>query len=328
MPTRRRIVQGIGAAALTSGAHPLLAAVPAGGYPNRPVRMIVPLAPGGGSDAIGRLVSAQLTERFGQQFVVDNRPAASGIVGTDLVAKAVPDGYTLLTVFSTHAMSAELFSKLPYDPINDFAPITLATQSPLVLLVNPSLPITNLREFIAYARANPGKMNYGSSGPGSAPHLMTEQLNAMAGIQTTHIAYKGVAPLTTALIQNEIQFALANIFTTMPHAKAGRVRLIATGGLKRSLIAPEVPTIAEAGLPGYDSVVWYGFFAPAKTPRPIVDLLHKEIVAAIRKPDVTKIIVDGGNEPVGNTPQEFTALIRAEAKKWGALGRKLGVTLD
>ena len=328
MVTRRRLVQALGSSVLVPAAGGAFAAAPAPGYPVRPVRMIVPLAPGGGSDAIGRLVSANLTERFGQQFIVDNRPAASGIVGTDLVAKAPPDGYTLLTVFSTHAMSAELFAKLPYDPINDFAPITLATQSPLVLLVNPNLPVNNLKEFIAYAKANPGKMNYGSSGPGSAPHLMTEQLNAMAGIQTTHIAYKGVAPLTTALIQGELQFALANIFTTLPHVKAGRMKLLATGGVKRSPIAPDVPTIAEAGLPGYDSVVWYGFFAPAKTPRPIVELLHKEIVAVLRKPDVAKIIIDGGNEPVGNTPAEFTALVRAEAKKWGALGRKLGVTLD
>jgi tripartite-type tricarboxylate transporter receptor subunit TctC len=150
----------------------------------------------------------------------------------------------------------------------------------------------------------------------------------MAGIQTTHIAYKGVAPLTTALIQGELQFALANIFTTMPHVKAGRMKLLATGGVKRSPIAPDVPTIAEAGVPGYDSVVWYGFFAPAKTPRPVVETLHKEIVAVLRKPDVAKIIVDGGNEPVGSTPAEFAALLRAEAKKWGALGRKLGVTLD
>jgi tripartite-type tricarboxylate transporter receptor subunit TctC len=197
-----------------------------------------------------------------------------------------------------------------------------------VLLVNPNLPVNNLKEFIAYAKANPGKMNYGSSGPGSAPHLMTEQFNAMAGIQTTHIAYKGVAPLTTALIQGELQFALGNIFTTLPHVKAGRLKLLATGGVKRSPIAPDVPTIAEAGLPGYDSVVWYGFFAPAKTPRPIVETLHKEIVAVLRKPDVAKIIVDGGNEPVGNTPAEFAALIRAEAKKWGALGRKLGISFD
>jgi tripartite-type tricarboxylate transporter receptor subunit TctC len=328
MYTRRRLVQALGSSVLVPAAGSALAAAPAANYPVRPVRMIVPLAPGGGSDAIARLVSANLTERLGQQFIVDNRPAASGIVGTDLVAKAPPDGYTLLTVFSTHAMSAELFAKLPYHPINDFAPITLATESPLVLLTTPSLPVNNFKEFVAYAKANPGKLNYGSSGPGSAPHLMTEQLNAMAGIQTTHIAYKGVAPLTTALIQGELQFALANIFTTLPHVKAGRMKLLATGGTRRSPIAPDVPTIAESGLPGYDSVVWYGFFAPAKTPRPIVETLHREIVAVLRRPEVSKIIIDGGNEPVGNTPAEFAALIRAEAKKWGALGRKLGISLD
>ena len=335
MNTRRRLVRAAGSAALTATA-PLaalssLAAGPAraqGAYPARPVRVIVPLAPGGGSDAVGRLFSAHLTERFGQMFVVDNRPAASGVVGTDLVAKAAPDGHTILTVFSTHAMSAELFAKLPYDPINDFAPITLAVQSPLVLLTHPSVPANSLREFIAYARANPGKLNYGSSGPGSAPHLMTERFAAMADIRTTHVAYKGVAPIMTALMQNEIQFALANIFTTMPHVKAGRLRLLATGGTKRALSAPEVPTIAEAGLPGFDSVVWYGFLAPAKTPRPIIQTLHREMVAILRKPDVERGMIEQGNEPVGNTPEAFAALIREEAKRWGALGRKLGVTLD
>jgi tripartite-type tricarboxylate transporter receptor subunit TctC len=297
-------------------------------YPNRPVKMMVPLAPGGGSDAIARLLSANLTEKYGQAFVVENRPAASGIVGTDAVAKAAPDGYTLLTVFSTHAMSAELFKKLPYDPVKDFAPVSLTIQSPLVLLVNPSLPINNFKEFVAYAKANPGKLNYGSSGQGSAPHLMTEQMNAMAGIKTTHVPYKGVAPITLALVQNEIQFALANIFTTLPMVKAGRLRMIATGGLKRSLLAPDVPTIAESGLTGYDSVVWYGVLAPAKTPPAIIEELSKEIATILRKPEIVKTITDGGNEPVGSTPQYLAQVMADEAKKWGAIGRKLGVELE
>jgi tripartite-type tricarboxylate transporter receptor subunit TctC len=297
-------------------------------YPMRPVRMIVPLAPGGGSDAIARLISQHLTERYGQSFVVENRPGASGILGTDLVAKAPADGYTLLTVFSTHAMSAELFKKLPYDPVKDFVPVSLAVQSPLVLLVNPTLPIHSFKDFVDYAKANPGKLNYGSSGQGSAPQLMTEQLNAMAGIKTTHVPYKGVAPITLALLQNEIQFALANIFTTLPMVKSGKLRMIATGGLKRSLLAPDVPTIAESGLSGYDAVVWYGFLAPAKTPPDVVDELSRAIAATLRKPDVVKTIVEGGNEPVGSTPQEFARIMSEEAKKWGTLGRKLGIELD
>ena len=210
---RRPFVKSVGAVMLSSLA-PIQFAKASPTYPVRPVRMIVPLAPGGGSDAIARLLSVHLTEKFGQSFIVENRPAASGIVGTDAVAKAQPDGYTLLTVFSTHAMSAELFKKLPYDPIKDFIPVSLTIQSPLVLLINPSLPVNNFKEFVAYAKANPNKLNYGSSGQGSAPHLMTEQMNAMAGIKTTHVPYKGVAPITLALVQNEIQFALANIFNS------------------------------------------------------------------------------------------------------------------
>jgi tripartite-type tricarboxylate transporter receptor subunit TctC len=225
-------------------------------------------------------------------------------------------------------MSAELFKKLPYDPIKDFIPVSLTIQSPLVLLINPSLPVNNFKEFVAYAKANPNKLNYGSSGQGSAPHLMTEQMNAMAGIKTTHVPYKGVAPITLALVQNEIQFALANIFTTLPMVKAGRLKMIATGGVKRSLLAPDVPTIAESGLTGYDSVVWYGVLAPAKTPPEIVDELSREIAIILKKPEIVKTITDGGNEPVGTTPQQFAAIMSEDVKKWGILGRKLGIELE
>ena len=324
----RPFVKYLGVTAIGASVSPFQFSFASPTYPTRPVKIIVPLAPGGGSDAIGRLLAANLSEKFGQSFIVENRPAASGIVGTDAVAKAQPDGYTLLTVFSTHAMSAELFKKLPYDPIKDFVPVSLAVQSPLVLLINPSLPINNFKEFVAYAKANPNKLNYGSSGQGSAPHLMTEQLNVMAGIKTTHVPYKGVAPITLALVQNEIQFALANIFTTQPMVKAGRIKMIATGGTKRSLLAPDVPTIAESGLKGYDSVVWYGILAPAKTPPEIVEELSNEIAAILRKPEIIKIITEGGNEPVGSTPQQMAAVMNEDAKKWGDLGRKLGVELE
>jgi len=325
---RRPFVKYLGVTAIGASVSPFQFSFASPTYPTRPVKIIVPLAPGGGSDAIGRLLAANLSEKFGQSFIVENRPAASGIVGTDAVAKAQPAGYTLLTVFSTHAMSAELFKKLPYDPIKDFVPVSLAVQSPLVLLINPSLPINNFKEFVAYAKANPNKLNYGSSGQGSAPHLMTEQLNVMAGIKTTHVPYKGVAPITLALVQNEIQFALANIFTTQPMVKAGRIKMIATGGTKRSLLAPDVPTIAESGLKGYDSVVWYGILAPAKTPPEIVEELSNEIAAILRKPEIVKIITEGGNEPVGSTPQQMAAVMNEDAKKWGDLGRKLGVELE
>ncbi|HSQ05501.1 MAG TPA: tripartite tricarboxylate transporter substrate binding protein, partial [Burkholderiales bacterium] len=242
-------------------------------YPTRPIRVIVPLAPGGGSDVTARYVGVRLSDRLGQPVVVDNRPAASGIVGTDLVAKAAPDGYTLLLVFSTHAQSAQLFSKLPYDPIKDFAPITEVISTSLVMLLHPSVPAKTVKEFIAYAKANPGKLNYGSSGPGSSPHLMTELFKSMAGIDMTHVPYKGVAPLITAQIGNEIQLSFSNPFSTMAHWKAGRLRVIATTGLKRSEALPDMPTVSESGVPGYEAVIWYGYMAPARTPRAIIDKL-------------------------------------------------------
>lgn len=208
--------------------------------------------------------------------------------------------------------------------MKDFVPVSLAVQSPLVLLVNPTLPIHSFKDFVDYAKANPGKLNYGSSGQGSAPQLMTEQLNAMAGIKTTHVPYKGVAPITLALLQNEIQFALANIFTTLPMVKSGKLRMIATGGLKRSLLAPDVPTIAESGLSGYDAVVWYGFLAPAKTPPDVVDELSRAIAATLRKPDVVKTIVEGGQRACGEHPARVCPNHERGGQKVGDLGQKAG----
>ena len=297
-------------------------------YPNRPIRVIVPLAPGGGSDYTARFIGVRLADRLKEAIVVDNRPAASGIVGTDLVAKAVPDGYTILLAYSTHAQSAQLFSKLPYDPIKDFAPVTEVIATPLTMLLNPAVPAKTVQEFIAYAKANPGRLNYGSSGPGSSPHLATELFASMTGIKMTHVPYKGVALYVTAQIGNEIQFSFSNLFTTMPHWKSGRLRLIATGGVKRSEAFPDLPTIAESGVPGFDAMTWYGYMAPAKTPRAIVDRLQKEIAAIVHTPEVRDTFVSQANDPVVNTPDEFAKVIRNDADKWGALGKKLGVKLD
>jgi tripartite-type tricarboxylate transporter receptor subunit TctC len=297
-------------------------------YPDRPIRVIVPLAPGGGSDYTARYIGLRLADRIGQPVVVDNRPAASGIVGTELVARAVPDGYTLLLAYSTHAQSAQLFTTLPYDPIRDFAPVTEVIATPLTLLLHPSVPAATVKELVNYAKANPGKLNYGSSGPGSSPHLAAELFNSMAGIKTTHIPYKGVSQYITAQIGNEIQFSFSNMFTTMPHWKAGRLKLIATGGPKRMEAMPDLPTIDEAGVAGFEALTWYGFMAPAKTPRPIVDKLQKEIAAIVNTPDVRQTFVAQGNEPLANTPDQFAKVIKADADKWGAIGKRLGVKLD
>jgi len=303
-------------------------AAAAADYPNRPIRVIVPFSPGGGSDVVARLVGPRLSERLGQPVVIDNRPAASGVVGTELAAKAVPDGYTLLMITTTHAVNAQLAARLPYDLIKDFAPITMVIASPFGMMLQPSVPATTVKEFIAYAKANPGKLNYGSSGPGSSPHLATELFMSMAGVQMTHVPYKGVAQYVTAQLAGEIQFSFGNMFSTMGHWKAGRLRLIAHGGTKRLEAFPDLPTIAESGVPGYEASIWYGYVAPARTPRPVIDRLQREIAGVVNAPDVRQTLVAQGNEPVADTSAAFAKIIKAEADKWGATGKRLGVKLD
>jgi tripartite-type tricarboxylate transporter receptor subunit TctC len=306
----------------------LAAAATAADYPVRPVRIVVPYAPGGGTDVVARILAARLSERLGQGFVIDNRPAGSGIVGADLVAKAQPDGYTLLFAFSSLASSAKLMTKLPYDPVSDFAPVTLATVSPLVLFVHPSVPARDVAEFVAYAKANPGKLNYGSSGQGSSPHLATELFMSLTGIRMTHIPYKGIAPAIIAQLGNEVQFSLTPIAVGMPHARAGRLRAIASAGLQRSAAIPEVPTVHESGLPGFEVIGWWGMLAPARTPRAVISALNRETLAVLELEPVRKQLLDQGMAPAGGTPEQFGALIRSDMEKWGEIGRRLGVTLD
>jgi tripartite-type tricarboxylate transporter receptor subunit TctC len=304
------------------------AALGADEYPVRPVRVIVPFAPGGGTDIVARILGQQLSQKLGQSFVIENRPAGSGIVGADLVAKAPADGYTVLFAFSSLSSSAKLFSHLPYDPIRDFAPVALATTSPLLAVVPAALPAKNVAELIAHAKAHPGKLNYGSSGPGSSPHLATELFLSMTGTQMTHIAYKGIAPAITALLADEVQFSLVPIAVGMPHVRSGKLRALGVAGLSRSSAVPELPTIAESGLPGFEVIGWWGVLAPAKTPRSAVDLLNRELRAALDLPDVRRTLLDQGMDPAGGTPEQFGALIKADMDKWGEIGRRLGVKLD
>jgi tripartite-type tricarboxylate transporter receptor subunit TctC len=304
------------------------AALGAEEYPARTVRVIVPFAPGGGTDIVARILGQRLSQKLGQSFVVENRPAGSGIVGADLVAKAPADGYTLLFAFSSLSSSAQLFSHLPYDPIRDFAPVALATTSPLLAVVPASLPAKNVSEFIAHAKAHPGKLNYGSSGPGSSPHLATELFLSMTGTQMAHIAYKGIAPAITALLADEVQFSLVPIAVGMPHVRSGKLRALGVAGLNRSSAAPELPTIAESGLPGFEVIGWWGVLAPAKTPRSAVDLLNRELRAALELPDVRRTLLDQGMDPAPGTPEQFGALIKTDMDKWGEIGRRLGVKLD
>ena len=304
------------------------AALGADEYPARAVRVVVPFAPGGGTDIVARILGQRLSQKLGQSFVIENRPAGSGIVGADLVAKAPADGYTLLFAFSSLSSSAKLFSHLPYDPIRDFAPVALATTSPLLAVVPAALPAKNVGEFIAYARANPGKLNYGSSGPGSSPHLATELFLSMTDTRMTHIAYKGIAPAITALLADEVQFSLVPIAVGMPHVRSGKLRALGVAGLTRSSAAPELPTLAESGLPGFEVIGWWGLLAPAKTPRGAIDLLNRELRAALDAPDVRRMLLDQGMDPAAGTPEQFGALIKADMDKWGEIGRRLGVKLD
>ena len=297
-------------------------------YPARTVRVVVPFAPGGGTDIVARLLAQHLTQRLGQSFVVENRPAGSGIVGADHVAKAQADGYTLLFAFSSLASSAKLVSKLPYDPIGDFAPITLATTSPLLLIVPPSVPAKDTNEFIAYAKAHPGKLNYGSSGPGSSPHLATELLMSITGVKMTHIPYKGIAPAVTALLANEVQFSIVPIAVGMPHVKSGKLRALGSGGPQRSAATPDIPAVAESGLSGFEAIGWWGVLAPSKTPRAVVNLLNREIRAVLDIAEVRRSLVGQGMDPAGGMPEQFAALIKTDMEKWGDIGVRLGVKLD
>lgn len=314
--------------ALCLGLAFLSAPAGAQGYPSRPVRLIVPFAPGGGSDVLARMIAPRLASRFGQPVVVDNRPAASGIVGADLVAKAVPDGHTVLGTTVTFVISGTLQKRLPYDAFQDFAPITQAITSPFGLLLHPSVPARSVKEFIAYARANPGKLRYGSSGPGSSPHLAAELFNSMAGLRMDHIPYKGIALTITALLGNEVNLTFSNLFSTLGHWKSGRLRLLAHGGPKRVEAFSDIPTIAESGMPGFESQNWYGYATTAKTPRPVVEKLHEQIAAVLTLPEIRQTLVGQGNDVIASTPQAFARTIKADSERWGTLGRKLGISLD
>ena len=285
-------------------------------YPNKPIRLIVPVAPGGSNDIMARIIGQKIGESVRQTVIIDNRGGASGIIGTDIVAKAAPDGYTLLMMSLTLAVNPSLFKKLPYDTEKDLLPVSLVASAPLILVVHPSLPVKSLKEFIAHAKANPGKFNFGSGGPGTTPHLAGEMLKSMGGLQMTHVPYKGGGPALADLVGGQLQLMLENIPSTLPHVKSGKLRVLALSGLKRSSLVPDVPTLDEAGLKGYEIVGWNGLFLPAGTPNAIVTRLHAETVKALAAADMKERLSSMGAEGVGNTPAEFGAFVKAEIKKW------------
>ncbi len=311
--------------AVSTGAQ---AQATAAGYPVRPIRILVPFAPGGGADLMARILTPRLMDRFGQTVVVDNRPAASGIVATELTARAAPDGYTLLISTSNHAGYPWMYKKLPFDVRNDFEFVTQATLSPLVLVVHPAVPANTMQEFIAHARAHPGKLNYGSSGAGGPPHIAGEMLKSMAKIDLTHVVYKGVAPALIALLGNEVQMSFTNLFSGQPHIKGGRLRVLGVTSQKRLQSAPEWPTVSESGVPGYEASIWYGVMLPAKTPRPIVNLLHREITGILKQPDVSHTFITQGGEVIANTPEEFRKAFAIDVERLGKVIRAAGLTAE
>ena len=297
-------------------------------YPVKPVRLVVPYPPGGGTDIIGRVVAQKLTEAFSQTVVVDNRGGASGIVGTEIVAKAAPDGYTLLMAPSSHVINPSIYSKLPYDTTRDFAPITLAASAAILLAAHPSLPVKSVQELIAYAKSNPRKINFGSAGNGTVFHLTGELFKRQAGLDMVHVPFKGGGPTIVALIGGEVVLAFETMLALSPHIKSGKVRALAVTSAQRSAVMPEVPTTVELGFPGIIAENSYAFYAPARTTKPVIDRLSSEIVKALRQPDVKERFLALGTEVVGTTPEALGDYVTKELAKWSKTAKEAGARVE
>ncbi len=298
-------------------------------YPTKPIRFVVAFPPGGGTDIIGRSIAQKLSERLAQQVIVDNRPGAGGNIGTDIVAKSAPDGYTILMGSAGPlAINASLFAKMPFDPLRDLAPVTLAASTPNVLVVHPSLAVHSVAELVALARANPGAINFASSGHGTPAHLAGELFNTLAGVKLVHVPYKGAAPALADLLGGQVQLMFSTMPPALPHVKEGKLRGLAVTSLKRSPAAPELPTIDEAALPGFEANTWHGVVAPAGTPADIIERLNREIVAILHEREMVERLSAQGAEPVGSTPAEFAAYIRSETLKWAKVVRESGARAE
>ncbi|HSQ04604.1 MAG TPA: tripartite tricarboxylate transporter substrate binding protein [Burkholderiales bacterium] len=293
-------------------------------YPSKPVRMIVGYAPGGGSDIMGRLIAQELTKAYGQQMIVENRPGAAQNVAAELVARSPADGYTLFMSSAALGVNVSLYPKLNYDPVKDFAPMALFAISPNLLLVHPSLPARTVKEFIAFAKKNPGKLNFSSSGSGSTQHLSGEMLKVMSGIAIVHVPYRGTAPSMTALISGEVEFSFANIPSSLNYVQQNRLRAIAITSAKRSPLLPNLPTMIEGGVPGFETATWYGLLAPAGTPRDIVMKVNQTVNAAVKNPEFNRRLADLGADPVAETPEQFLDYLRKEITRWAKVVKASG----
>ena len=295
------------------------------GYPSKPVRMVVPSSPGGGTDITARILAPKLTERLGQQVVVENRAGAGTMIGTEVVAKAPPDGYTLLMGLSTLAINPAMYKKVPYDALRDFAPISQIIAAPNMLVVHPSVPVKTVKELIAFARARPGQLNYASAGQGTNPHLSMELFLSMTGLKVVHIPYKGLAPGIIDLLAGHVSLAAATMLTGLPHVRSGRLRCLGTTGAKRAAVLSDFPTVSEAGVTGYEASQWYGVLAPAQTPKEIVTRLHTELTRILQAPDMRERLIADGTDPVGSSPDEFARYIQSELTKWAKVARDAGI---
>ena len=296
-------------------------------YPAKPIRLIVGFPAGGGADIIARILGTELGKALGQSVVVDNRGGANGVIGTQELAKAAPDGHTLMLTISSHVTNALLYPKLPYDALKDFAPVSLVANSPFVLVVNPALPATSVAELVALAKAQPGRINYGSPGNGSTQHLFHELMNLAAGINMTHVPYKGGAPMMTDLLAGHVQVGFTTPLFSQTYLQQGKLRALAISSRKPIAQLPQVPPIGDT-LPGYEADVWYGVIAPAGTPRPVVDKLSAEIARIVRTPAVRDKLTTQAAEPVGGTPEQFAAVMDGELKKWAAVIRQTGIKAE
>ena len=315
-PLRRLVSAVLVIAASAAGAQP---------FPSKTLRVINPAAPGGNSDIFFRLLSPKMGEILGQQLIIDYRPGAGGVVGADIIAKSPPDGYTTGIVAGSFMINPSLMKKLPYDTVRDFSPLGLIVDVPTAVVAHPSLPVRNMKELIALARARPGQLNYSSSGPGAVGHLSGELLNSLARINIVHIPYKGIGPGIVDLIAGHVQLSFASMPVVMGHVRQGRLRLLAQAGAKRASSLPDVPTVQEAGVPGFVVSSGFSFVGPAGIPRPVAEKLNDALAKSLRDPAARKALVDGGAEPIGNTIEEHAAIVKSEIEKWRKVVKAAGI---
>ncbi|MGZ5225452.1 MAG: tripartite tricarboxylate transporter substrate binding protein [Burkholderiales bacterium] len=306
----------------------LAATASAQSYPDHPVRVVVPFPASGGTDILARLLLQRMSERLGANFVIDNRAGAGGTIGTEIVAKATPDGYTILVASSSHTINPSVYKKIGYDPARDFAPVTLIASGPGLLVVHPSVPAKNVKELIALAKSRPGQLIYASAGNGTPPHLAAELFKSMADVDLVHIPYKGNVPAFVDLLSGAVSLSFPTITSGLPQVRSGKLRALGVTSKERSTVVPDVPTIAESGLPGYEATTWYGMLAPAKTRTLIITKLHDQMIEVLKLPDIREKLLAQGLEPVGNRPDQFAAIISMELVKWSKVVAAAGVKAE